>query len=280
MKDKTDFPQIFWDSDRDRAEQDCACAADAPIFVARTVPEQDAETDCACAPAAPSNLQSAICNLQPAICNPPSASLWGLPSFLYRAHLPNGYQLAFSPVGPAGVVVLNGPAARMLDSFATPAPLADPTARQLAALGLLVPQPSQATTPHVSRFTFHVLTVWLHLTTRCNLRCTYCYAPRGSADMPPEVGWAAVEGAIRSAQAHGFRALKLKYAGGEPTLNLPTLRAVHEYARARVPQASLELREVVLTNGTTLTPDLLGWLREEEIRLAVSLDGLGPTHDG
>lgn len=249
-------------------ESDCACAAD----FWRSSTSEGPESDCACSPAAPFNPQSAICNLPP-------SDLWGLPSFLYRAPLPDGYQLAFSPVGPAGVVVLNGPAARMLDSFATPAPLADPTARQLAALGLLVPQPSQATTPHVSRFTFHVLTVWLHLTTRCNLRCTYCYAPRGSADMPPEVGWAAVEGAIRSAQAHGFQALKLKYAGGEPTLNLQTLRAVHEYARARVPQAGLELLEVVLTNGTALTPALLGWLREEEIRLAVSLDGLGPAHD-
>jgi uncharacterized protein len=89
-----------------------------------------------------------------------------------------------------------------------------------------------------------------------------------------------VDGAIRSARAHGFRALKLKYAGGEPTLNLSTLRAVHETARARAAQAGLELREVLLTNGTALTPALLEWLRGEGIRLAVSLDGLGPAHDG
>ncbi|MBC7226170.1 MAG: SPASM domain-containing protein [Thermoflexales bacterium] len=250
-----------------------------------------AETDCACAPAMPSGLPSAIGK-------PPPAGLWGLSPSLYRAPLPDGYHLAFNPVGPAGVVVLNPPAAQMLDSFATPAPLADPTAHQLAALGLLAPQPPDTVTfhasRHVSRLTLHAsrftppasrftppaLTIWLHLTTRCNLRCAYCYAPRGDADMSPEVGQAAVEGAIRAARAGGFRALKLKYAGGEPTLNLPTLRAVHEYARARTAQAGLELREVLLTNGTTLTPALLSWLRDEGIRLAVSLDGLGPAHDG
>ncbi len=270
MKDKTEFPQIFWDSDRDRAEQDCACSAEPPFFIARTAPEQDAETDCACASAALSNLQSAICNLQ-------SATLWGLPPSIYRAPLSEGYQLAFSPVGPAGVVVLNGPAAHRLDSFATPAPLTDPVARQLAALGLLTPVPL---TEYAIRNAFSVLTLWLHLTARCNLRCAYCYAPRGDADMSPEVGRAAVDGALRSAQAHGFRALKLKYAGGEPTLNLPTLRAVHEHARVRAAQTGLELREVVLTNGTALTPALLTWLRDEGIRLSVSLDGLGPAHDG
>ena len=258
-------------------ESDCACENFSTAISAI----EPSESDCACAPAA-APIQAGL----------PAGGLWGLAPALYRAPLPGGYQVAFSPTGPAGVVVMNGPAARALDTFAAPAPLADPTARQLAALGLLTPahatENATRNTPHAFTFhaftfhalTFHVFTVWLHLTTRCNLRCAYCYAPRGQADMPPEVGRAAVDGAIRSARAHGFRALKLKYAGGEPTLNLPTLRAVHRYARARAPEAGLDLREVLLTNGTTLTPGLLQWLRDEGIRLAISLDGLGPAHDG
>ncbi|MGC8945512.1 MAG: radical SAM protein [Anaerolineae bacterium] len=271
MKETTNFPQIFWDSGCERAEQDCACSADVPSVGVSAAPEPRAETDCACAPA--------VASIYGGL---PASGLWSLPPSLYRAPLPDGHLLAFNPTGPAGVVVLNGPAAWVLDSFAAPAPLTDPTAHQLAALGLLAPthttESPTRNTPHA--FTFHVLTLWLHLTTRCNLRCAYCYAPRGQADMPPEVGRAAVDGAIRSATTHGFRALKLKYAGGEPTLNLPTLRAVHRYARARTAEAGLELREVVLTNGTVLTPGLLEWLRDEGIRLAVSLDGLGPAHDG
>lgn len=258
-------------------ESDCACENFSTAISAI----EPSESDCACAPAA-APIQAGL----------PAGGLWGLAPALYRAPLPGGYQVAFSPTGPAGVVVLNGPAARALDAFAAPAPLADPTARQLAALGLLTPahatENATRNTPHAFTFhaftfhalTFHVFTVWLHLTTRCNLRCAYCYAPRGQADMPPEVGRAAVDGAIRSARAHGFRALKLKYAGGEPTLNLSTLRAVHWYARARASEAGLDLREVLLTNGTTLTPGLLQWLRDEGIRLALSLDGLGPAHDG
>jgi sulfatase maturation enzyme AslB (radical SAM superfamily) len=51
--------------------------------------------------------------------------------------------------------------------------------------------------------------------------------------MSPEVGLAAVDGTIRSAIAAGAQALKVKYGGGEPTLNLLTLQAAHEYARRR-----------------------------------------------
>jgi len=203
-------------------------------------------------------------------------TLYQVPPRLYRVPLPNDHHLAFNPAGSAGVVVLNEPAARVLDGFATPAPLADPTAHQLAALGLLMPL---CVTEYATRDTRHTLTLWLHITTRCNLRCAYCYAPRGNTDMPPEVGRAAVDAALRSAQAHGFAAVKLKYAGGEPTLNPSTVRAVHVYARERTAEAGLELREVLLTNGTTLTPAVLKWLGGEGIRLSISLDGVGLAHD-
>ncbi|MDW8069165.1 MAG: radical SAM protein [Anaerolineae bacterium] len=265
MKNLIELPRILWSSGDERVEQDCACSTDISLFSMKAPPEQDTETDCACAPVA-----------APVQVGLPVGELWGISPSLYRVPLTDGYQLAFNPTGPVGAVVLNASAARMLDSFAIPTPLTSSATRQLAALGLLTPAHA---TEHAARNSPQTLTLWLHLTTRCNLRCTYCYAPRGNNDMSPEIGKAAVEGALRSAQAHGFRALKLKYAGGEPTLNLPTLRAVHKYARARAAQANLELREVVLTNGTTLTPPLLEWLRDEDIRIAISLDGLGAVHD-
>ncbi len=256
-------PCILW-APSESAEQDCACAPDVPrIVVSMSAPT---ETDCACPTSGPEMAAA------------PPSTLWTLPPSLYRAPLPGGYELAFNPLAPSGVAVLNGPAARLLDSYNTPAPLADPPAQQLAALGLLEPIHP---TPHAIRNTFYALrfTLWLHLTTRCNFRCAYCYAPRGQEDMSPEVGRAAVEGAIRSALAAGAGALKIKYGGGEPTLNLRTLRAVHEHARRRAAEAGLELQEVLLTNGSTLTPALLRWLRDKHIRLSISIDGIDGAHD-
>ena len=261
--------RILWASLSEQPEQDCACAPDVPRIVVSTAALS--ETDCACPASGP---EAALI---------PADTLWTLPPSLYRAPLPNGHELAFNPLAPSGIAVLNEHAARLLDSYTVPAPLADTPARQLAALGLLEPlrntQPRN--TQHASRFTPYVsrFTLWLHLTTRCNFRCAYCYAPRGQEDMSPEVGRAAVDGAIRSAVATGASALKIKYGGGEPTLNLPTLRAVHAYARQRAAEAGLELQEVLLTNGSTLTPALLCWLRDERIRVSISIDGIGSAHD-
>jgi uncharacterized protein len=260
-----ELPQVIWEPPTEDGEQDCACAVDVPRVWAGEPSAEAAETDCACASASLSS-QAA----------PPAGALWRLPPALYRAPLPDGRQATFNPAGPAGVVVLNGPAARLLEGFATPAPLTDPTARQLAALGLLIPARA---TERATRDTSHTLTLWLHLTTRCNLRCAYCYAPRGDERMTAETGRAAVDAALRSALAHGFRAVKLKYAGGEPTLNFHVAQHVHAYARLAAARAGLDLQEVLLSNGVALTQEMLDWLHAEDVRLSISLDGLGASHD-
>ena len=260
-------PHILWTPFRERSESDCACpdtgAASAVLY---SPPGEQVESDCACPTTYPA----------PGTPSKPSAALWQLPPHLYRAPLPEAHELAFNPAGPAGVVVLNEPARRILDGFAAPRPLTDTTTRQLAALGLLT---SNCTTEHAIHNMHHTLTVWFHITSRCNLRCTYCYAPRSDKAMSPHTGHAAMDGVFRSALAHGFRAVKLKYGGGEPTLNWPLVQKLHRYAQELTVRHSLELREVVLSNGTLLTDEMIVWLRGEGMRLMISLDGIGPTHD-
>ena len=63
-----------------------------------------------------------------------------------------------------------------------------------------------------------VLSAWLHLTDRCNLRCSYCYLPHVREDMSSETGRAAIDAIFRSAIVNNFQQIKLKYAGGESLL--------------------------------------------------------------
>ena len=49
--------------------------------------------------------------------------------------------------------------------------------------------------------------------------------------MDEATGRAAVEAVMRSAVANGFPAVKLKYAGGEASLNHRLVVALHDYAR-------------------------------------------------
>lgn len=220
------------------------------------------------------------------------ASVWQLPPHLHRTPLPDAHELVFNPTGPAGVVVLNEPARRILDSFSTPATPSQTadrlqelpsdavhdTACHLSALGLL--QPTGQAADRIAVYAPETLTAWLHVTRRCNLRCTYCYAPRSDEAMDAETGQAAVDAVFRSAMSHGFRAVKLKHAGGEPTLNFPVVQTIHTHARAVAAETGLGLREVVLSNGVALTQEMLNWLRDEDVRLMISMDGVGESHGG
>ncbi len=123
------------------------------------------------------------------------------------------------------------------------------------------------------------LSAWLHLTDRCNLRCSYCYLPHVREDMSSETGRAAIDAIFRSAVANGFKQVKLKYAGGEPLLRFTLVEELHVYAQQLAEQNEIELEGVVLSNGTLLTAEIIGTLKSLGLRLMISLDGLGQYHD-
>ena len=275
-------PRILWASFRECSESDCACPdADGTWPELRWAKRVDmSEQDCACPD---TGLSSSL----PPI---PQAALWRRPSGLYRTALPDQHEIAFAPTPTTHIAVLNAPASRILDAFAVPCPprrvaeaLPDlapsdvvHTALQLARGGLLQ---SAQETPNPCFTPSHTLAAWIHVTDACNLRCSYCYVRKSGERMDEETGCAAVDGVFRSALAGGFRAVKLKYAGGEPTLNWSLVRSLHRRAHLLADRHDLELREVVLSNGALLDDEMIDWLRSEGVRLMISLDGVGETHD-
>jgi uncharacterized protein len=124
------------------------------------------------------------------------------------------------------------------------------------------------------------LTAWLHITDRCNLRCTYCYLPHVREDMSLETGKAAIDAIFRSAQANDFKQVKLKYAGGEPLLKFDLVVKLHTYAQTTCKDYGVEKIEgIVLSNGTLLTLEMIEKMKVLKLRLMISLDGMGQYHD-
>ena len=265
------------------AEADCACTDPAGLTPMQYWVEQDnpGEQDCACPDTSVPPTRQQI----------PQAGPYVHASPLYRAPLPDRHEIVFAPSPLSHVAVVNAPARRVLDAYATPRRLSQVTealpdldvddisrlTSQLTHCGVLeavsAPPTSCQTSPRM-------LTAWLHTTDRCNLQCTYCYAATGKRDMDEATGLAAVEAMFRSAARHGFRAVKLKYAGGEPTLNFPFVCSLHVQAQTLAARyGDLELHEVLLSNGVALTDSTMLALRDMGIRLAVSLDGIGEVHD-
>jgi uncharacterized protein len=98
--------------------------------------------------------------------------------------------------------------------------------------------------------------------------------------MTEEVGLKAIEAVFWTVENNGFRAVKLKYAGGEAALHFKLVQRLHQYAQELAVDKGLELRAVVLSNGTVWTPAMAKWLVDSKVKLMISLDGVGAAHDG
>ncbi len=125
----------------------------------------------------------------------------------------------------------------------------------------------------------NTLVAWIHVTDKCNLRCSYCYLPHVREDMSLEAGRAVIGSVFQSAVLHGYREVKLKYAGGEPLLNFPLILELNALAASLADQYDISLDSVILSNGTLLTAEIAIAMRSAGIRLMISLDGLGEIHN-
>jgi uncharacterized protein len=198
----------------------------------------------------------------------------------------------FNPSSPVSAAILNQPAQEILEAFQTPHTTAEiaqkfpdldenelgQTLEKLASLNLIRPENDLTALPLASAQST-VLTAWLHITDRCNLRCSYCYLPHVHEDMSIETGKAAIDATLNAAVGYGYPRVKLKYAGGEALLRYSAVLELHQYARERSSALKLALDGVVLSNGTLLTPEMISGLKSAGLRLMISLDGLSESHD-
>jgi len=248
---------------------------DTPIIL-YPPPESFTQNDCDCACAL---------DLSPHQKSQPLHGLWQVNRNIFPLDdsLEN-WQAYFNPDGPVSLVVLNPPAIRMLDSFAEPQTILlddgfdQSSIQTLIHTGLIHPVTEKAAPPVLTAES-RVLTAWLHLTDSCNLRCDYCYLPHRPIFMALETAKQTVDKLLEMALKHGYPKLKLKYAGGEPLLKFDLLQSIHDYASDAATRYDIELEEVVLTNGTLLTKEKSAVLKTLGLRLMISLDGVGASHD-
>jgi uncharacterized protein len=201
---------------------------------------------------------------------------------LHEQRLSADHTMLFNPKYDQGVVVLNEAARAIWNEFARPQHL--PVAvtdnmtilQQMIKGGLLEPMGTAVQLRHGQP---QLLSAWLHVTNECNLRCDYCYVSKTAESMSPETGFSAVDAIIRSTVNGRFKRIKLKFAGGEATLNLKLVFDLHAYAVEQAAAAGLELESVILSNGVALGERAITELEQRGIRVMISLDGLSETHD-
>jgi uncharacterized protein len=123
------------------------------------------------------------------------------------------------------------------------------------------------------------LSAWLHVTNACNLRCHYCYIYKSKEQLTDDISRRAVDAIIRSATRHNFQRIKLKYAGGEASLNFPRILSIHDYASHEAKSRGLDLSAYMMSNGVSLSQRVIEQLLVRRIDVMISLDGIGDYHD-
>ncbi|MHC4248005.1 MAG: radical SAM protein [Planctomycetota bacterium] len=117
----------------------------------------------------------------------------------------------------------------------------------------------------------------LHLTTRCNMRCSYCYSP-------PREGDGMSEAVARRALALGAAlnpgaSCGIVFFGGEPLLEGDLVRSTVARGRAMERAGRGRFHFKMTTNGLLLDEAFLDWTVREGVLVAMSFDGVREAHD-
>lgn len=118
-----------------------------------------------------------------------------------------------------------------------------------------------------------LLALWL--TTRCQLRCRYCYlggARRDATALGADMTMDTVEQVLDMIEPSQLHTLQL--VGGEPTLNREVLQQTVRLARRLgVPRIALQ------SNGCDWDDALIGFCLDHQVGVGLSIDGLPDVHD-
>ncbi len=187
-------------------------------------------------------------------------------------------------------------AAERLESFETTLAPDEQTAlrallRRAARARPELPSPESVLTPEEAAVYEHLtaapdpppggcpaITVILKATRLCNLRCTYCHSWRAGPNqtMTFPVLAHAVHGALRDPSV-GY--VDFVWHGGEATVLPPSFYRKALWLQERFRRPGQTVSNTVQTNGTRLSDEWLGFLREHDIGVGVSLDGPPELHD-
>ena len=127
-----------------------------------------------------------------------------------------------------------------------------------------------------------VKSLCLHIAHDCNLRCGYCFASTGSFGhdrglMSPEVACRAVDFLLEHGGSR--KHAEIDFFGGEPLLNMETVRAAVAHIRKREAETGKIFNLTLTTNAVLLSQENLDFLNQENIQLILSIDGRREVHD-
>lgn len=123
------------------------------------------------------------------------------------------------------------------------------------------------------------LEIWLDITEQCNFRCTYCFVDKHPKRMTEETMEKVIDTLYDLKQKHGYGQIQLFMAGGEPLSEFHLIKKIVEKVRKIEAKHKPAFYLKIITNGSLLTEEIAKYLRDNNVRISISLDGIGDVHD-
>ncbi|ABR55697.1 Radical SAM domain protein [Methanococcus aeolicus Nankai-3] len=110
----------------------------------------------------------------------------------------------------------------------------------------------------------------LKITNRCNLDCIYCY--NMGHKINKNMDFTTAKNSIDYILNDGTELLKIQFTGGEPLLNFELIEKVISYCKKEYKTKNISY--AVQTNGTLLNNELIKKIKELNIKIGISIDGM------
>jgi len=130
-----------------------------------------------------------------------------------------------------------------------------------------------------------IKSLFLIVTRKCNLRCTYCFYSSNNSLSLSKVMSMNEDVAIKAINVFSKLTKTINptitFYGGEPLLNLPVISSSIRYARKLQKEGKLgeRLKFIVNTNGTLVNEKFIELALKENIEVQISIDGFKEVHD-
>lgn len=134
------------------------------------------------------------------------------------------------------------------------------------------------------------LNIVIPLTSKCNLKCSYCYQvlhgdfqgdnAADIADWTPDTINSLVGFVKRELVEGNYEGVRIRWYGGEPLLRLDLIQKIGDLIKQETMATNRRLSGMVVTNGVLISEKAVGVLRSFNVdRLEISVDGPKDTHD-
>ncbi|MCC2678292.1 MAG: radical protein [Pseudobdellovibrio sp.] len=130
---------------------------------------------------------------------------------------------------------------------------------------------------------FGIRSITINVNQICNLKCAYC-AAGGDGTYGEPLTQISIEKTLPQIKffidrlPHNAK-FSITFVGGEPLLHPFAVKAIYDYAVELCKKKNVRFSISIVTNGTLITPEVAKLLKQMQIHITISLDGVKEIND-